>query len=224
MKTLKFFVVSLTVIILTACTPTIKKISQETIDDFNYQRGVNDGIEIGYNMAIEVARKEYEDRMFTQLSKFKEHVLYLQLVKGGILEPARVVTELVDGQVSGDGKSYVSPYLKWSVVKDPSFNLDRSLRWKQRDDENFCYLFIVAFDDYKKALKELSIIQRPKSGYIVLFDIVRRISQNNKDKFDYALIAKVPRGYCTEARDFYTMRGYDVIMDISAPRIQNTKN
>lgn len=224
MKTKMLLIVMIS--LLVGCAPTIKKIAQEDIDDFNYYRGVNDGIDIGYRMAIDVARKEYEDRLYSITGKFKDHLMYLQLVKGGVLEPARVVTEMVGGQISEDGKTYESPYLRWSIIKDPAFNLDKSLRWRQKDDENYCYLLLSIYDDYKKALKELGKIQRPSGGYVVLFDVVRQVNPKSESKDDssrYALIVKTPKSYCGYVKDFYSLRGFDVMQEIGSPAPPTTK-
>lgn len=203
---MKIRVILLVVLLLSVwgCAATQQVVSKEDIEQEQYKRGYEEGVEKGYQKAITACQAEYRDRLLDQAKKYQEQLLYLGLVKGGIIEPARVSMEYIPERFSGDGQSYSPPAIRWRISSPPRFTILAN-KWFLRERENYCYFHIKDFVSQSEAAQFLDSLKKPEN-HIVFTDMVKHASQNK-----WAVIGKSPWQECKPVIDFYKQQGFEVI-------------
>lgn len=190
---------------LTGCaTPEIRAIPEEVIKDEAVKSAYEKGREDGRADAASLARQQIEEQLGGFVRKYRDELLYLELVKGGVLKPAQVSMVYVPGRVSDDGSSFSAPALSWKVVQPPQFISDESTKWLNKDRANFCYFLIKAFGMEKDAISFVGRSDKPGG---VFLSMVPHGDSSGK----FAVIGKTLVGNCETAMTFYKKKGHNTV-------------
>lgn len=189
---------------LMGCAPTIRAIPDEVMKDEALKAAYDKGREEGRRDAGVLAKQELEEQLGGFVRKYRDEMLYLELVKGGVLKPAQVSMVYIPGKVSEDGGTFSAPSLSWKVVSPPQFVPDESTRWMNKDRANFCYFLIETFNTEKDAYSFVGRSQKPPA---VFLSSVSHGDSSGK----WAVIGKTMTGNCTNAMNFYKGKGHHTV-------------
>lgn len=190
---------------LTGCAaPEIRAIPEEIIKNEELKSAYEKGREDGRADAASLARQQIEEQLGGFVRKYRDELLYLELVKGGVLKPARVSMVYLPGRVSDDGASFSAPSLSWKVVAPPQFISDESTKWLNKDRANFCYFLIKTFSTEMDATSFVGGSDKPGG---VFLSMVPHGDAPGK----FAVIAKTLTGNCENAMTFYRKKGHTAV-------------
>ena len=199
---LYFSIVTNTIMLLlvVGCSPTIKQISDSAIEAEAVVAARDEGRQQGRQEGINLCRLEMDERFRDFVRKYRDQLLYLELVKGGAILPAQVRLIYNPARISGDGSSYSAPNLTWKIVAPPQFVADDSQSdWLKKDRANFCYLLIDSFATEAEAFLFLSNIKQPDDVFLT--------TAPHGDSGRWAVLAKVFKSHCDDAISFYKKLG-----------------
>jgi len=187
-----------------ACAPTIRAIPDEVMENEAVKAAYEKGREDGRKDASVLAKQEIEEKLGGFVRKYRDEMLYLELVKGGVLKPAQVSMVYIPGRVSQDGGTFSAPSLSWKVVSPPQFVSEESTKWMNKDRANFCYFLIDTFNTEKDAYTFVGRTQKPEG---VFLSSVSHGDSSGK----WAVIGKTSTGNCTNAMNFYKASGHHTV-------------
>lgn len=190
--------------VISGCAPTIRAIPDEIMKDEALKEAYEKGREEGRRDAGALAKQEIEEKLGGFMRTYRDEMLYLELVKGGVLRPAQVSMVYMPGKVSDDGGTFSAPSLSWKVVSPPQFIPDESNKWMNRDRSNFCYFLIETFNTEKDAYSFVGRTQKP--GAVFLSSVSHGDSSGK-----WAVIGKTVKGNCDAAMNFYKTKGHNAV-------------
>ncbi len=95
----------LMVILMNGCAPTIRQISDDAIETEAVLNARDEGRQQGRQEGINLCRLEMDERLRDFIRKYRDQLLYLELVKGGAILPAQVRLVYNPANISRDGSS-----------------------------------------------------------------------------------------------------------------------
>ncbi|MRR24170.1 hypothetical protein EG830_14460 [bacterium] len=182
------------------CSPTIKQISPEAIEAEAVSAARDEGRQQGRQEGITLCRQEMDETLRDFVRKYRDQLLYLELVKGGAILPAQVRLIYNPAKISRDGSSYSAPNLMWKIVSPPQFITDDSQGdWMKKDRANFCYLLIDSFVTEAEAFLFLGSTKKPDDLFLTIAP--------HGDNGRWAVIGKAFRSKCDDGVSFYKNLG-----------------
>ena len=204
----RFFIVLAVMAILPVsmgCSPTIRQISDDVIESEAVRAARDEGKQQGRQDAVGLCRAEMDERLRDFVRKYRDELLYLELVKGGAILPAQIRLIYNPAKISKDGSSYFAPNLMWKIVSPPQFVSDDSQSdWLKKDRANFCYFVIDSFATEGEAFLFLGTVKKPDDVFLT--------TAPHGDSGKWAVIAKVFRARCDSAVAFYKKLGRQPIV------------
>ena len=205
MRVIGVLAVLLATVLLAGCsTPVIRAMPEEIIKDEALKSAYEKGREDGRADAASLARQQIEEQLGGFVRKYRDELLYLELVKGGALKPAQVSMVYVPGRVSDDGASFSAPSLSWKIVQPPQFISDESTKWLNKDRANFCYFLIRTFDTEKDATSFVGRSEKPGGVFLTMVP-------HGDSSGRFAVIGKTLTGNCGNAMTFYKKKGNNTV-------------
>lgn len=186
------------------CAPAIREISQDVVETEALRNAREEGREQGRREGSHLCRQEMDERLRDFVRKYRDELLYLELVKGGAITPAQVRLFYNPAKISQDGSSYSAPNLVWKIVSAPQFvSDDSSGDWLKRDRANFCYFSIDSFATESEAFLFLGNIAKPDDVFLTIAP--------HGDSGKWSVIAKAFRSKCDKAMTFYRKLGRQAV-------------
>lgn len=187
-------------ILIVGCSPTIKQISDNAIETEAVLIARDEGRQQGRQEGINLCRLEMDERLRDFVRKYRDQLLYLELVKGGAILPAQIRLIYNPSKISRDGSSYSAPNLTWKIVSPPQFISDDSQGdWLKKDRANFCYFLIESFATEAEAFLFLGNTKKPDDVFLT--------TAPHGDGGRWAVIAKAFKSNCDDAMSFYNRLG-----------------
>ncbi|MHB8108856.1 MAG: hypothetical protein ACYDHW_02360 [Syntrophorhabdaceae bacterium] len=200
------FIITLIVywLLTIGCAPTIREVSQDVIENEGLRNAREEGRETGRREGSNLCKQEMDDRLRDFVRKYRDELLYLELVKGGAITPAQVRLIYNPAKISKDGSSYFAPNLVWKIVSPPQFlSDDSSGDWLKRDRANFCYFAVDSFATESEAFIFLGNTPKPDDVFLTI------APHGNSGK--WSVIAKAFRSKCDTAMAYYKKLGRQAI-------------
>jgi hypothetical protein len=186
------------------CAPTIRAVPEDVIESESLRTAREEGREEGRREGSRLCRQEMEERLRDFVRKYRDELLYLELVKGGAIIPAQVRLVYNPARISRDGSSYSAPTLGWKIVSPPRFVSDESGGdWLGRDRANFCYFLVDSFATEAEAFLFLGNSAKPDDVFLTMAP--------HGDGGKWAVIAKAFKTKCDGAMAFYRKLGRQAI-------------
>ncbi|MBT9166685.1 MAG: hypothetical protein DDT19_00009 [Syntrophomonadaceae bacterium] len=205
MAVIALVAIALVTLVLTGCSPAIRKLPKEDIKDEAIKQKIAEAKAEGEKTGFAKAKTLCEAKMTEELSalirKYRKEMMYLEFVRGGLILPGQVTMRYNPGVVSDDGSSFISPTLSWKITAPPVFLPQEIAKWERKDKDNFCYLFLKVFPSETEAMREVGRAEKPADAF--LMSVVYADGSNR-----YAVIAKAPKESCDKTMDFFKGRGY----------------
>lgn len=191
---------TLIVTLFSGCAPTIKQISLDAIETEAVATARDEGRQQGRQEGISLCRQEMDDQLRDFVRKYRDQLLYLELVKGGAILPAQVRLIYNQAKISRDGSSYSAPNLTWKIVSPPQFISDDSQGdWLKKDRANFCYFLIDSFATEAEAFLFLGNTRKPDDIFLT--------TAPHGDNGRWAVLGKAFKSNCDDAMSFYKKLG-----------------
>lgn len=190
--------------VLTACAPTMREVPIESLQNEEMRQVAEKARQEGYNEAMAVANVQIQEKVTTFLRKYKGEMLYLEMVKAGVLMPGQVEMRYMPPSPSDDGLSYVAPTFAWKVNQLPQFVAEESTNWMKRDEANFCYFFLKSYGSDVEASKAMGRMEKPDSVFLTT---VAYGDMSGK----WSVIGKTVASLCEDNMLFFEERGYKPI-------------
>ncbi|MBP1750784.1 MAG: hypothetical protein H6Q52_3323 [Deltaproteobacteria bacterium] len=182
------------------CAPTIKQISDNAIETEAVLTARDEVRQQGRQEGINLCRLEMDERLRDFIRKYRDQLLYLELVKGGAILPAQIRLIYNPAKISHDGSSYSAPNLTWKIVSAPQFVSDDSQGdWLNKDRANFCYFLVESFFTENEAFLFLGNTKKPPEVFLTIAP--------HGDNGRWAVVAKAFKTKCDDAVSFYKKLG-----------------
>jgi len=182
------------------CAPTIRAVPESVIESESLRTAREEGREEGRREGAQLCRQELEERLRDFVRRYRDELLYLELVKGGAILPAQVRLIYNPARISQDGSSYSAPTLVWKIVSPPQFVAHESGGdWLSRDRANFCYFIVDSFPTEAEAFRFLGNCAKPGDVFLTIAP--------HGDGGKWAVIGKAFKSGCEGAMEFYRKLG-----------------
>ena len=182
------------------CSPAIRQISSDAIEKESVLAARDEGRQQGRQEGMSICRTEMDEMLRDFVRKYRDQLLYLELVKGGAITPAQVRLVYNPAKISGDGSSYSAPGLTWKIVSPPQFVSDDAQGgWLKKDRANFCYFLVESFFTEGEAFLFLGNAKKPDDVFLTMAPY--------GDGGRWAVIGKAFKGRCDDALSFYKKLG-----------------
>ncbi len=195
-------VILVIVILMTSwgCSPAIRQISSDAIEKESVLAARDEGRQEGRREGMALCRAEMDEMLRDFVRKYRDQLLYLELIKGGAIMPAQVRLVYNPAKISGDGSMYSAPGLTWKIVAPPQFvSDDAGGDWLKKDRANFCYFLIESFFTESEAFLFLSNTKKPDDVFLT----IAPYGEGGR----WAVIGKAFKGTCDDALSFYKKFG-----------------
>jgi hypothetical protein len=182
------------------CSPAIRQISSDAIEKESVLTARDEGRQEGRQEGMNICRTEMDEMLRDFVRKYRDQLLYLELVKGGAIMPAQIRLVYNPAKISGDGSSYSAPGLTWKIVSPPQFVSDDAQGgWLRKDRANFCYFLVESIFTEGEAFLFLGNAKKPDDVFLTMAPY--------GDGGRWAVIAKAFKGRCDDALAFYKKLG-----------------
>ncbi len=187
-------------ILIVGCSPAIRQISDDAIEKEAVLIARDEGRQEGRREGVNLCRLEMDEQLRDFVRKYRDQLLYLELVKGGAILPAEVRLIYNQAKISRDGSSYSAPNLTWRIVSPPQFISDDSQGdWLKKDRANFCYFLVESFATEAEAFLFLGNTKKPDDVFLT--------TAPHGDGGRWAVLAKAFKPNCDAAMSFYNKLG-----------------
>ncbi len=182
------------------CSPAIRQISNDAIEKESVLAARDEGRQQGRQEGINICRTEIDEMLRDFVRRYRDQLLYLELVKGGAIMPAQVRLVYNPAKISSDGSSYSAPGLTWKIVSPPQFvSNDAQGDWLKKDRANFCYFLVESFFTESEAFLFLGNTKKPDDAFLTIAPY--------GDGGRWAVIGKAFKGRCDDTMLFYKRLG-----------------
>ena len=194
---------AVTILATSGCTPTIRAIPEDLIESESLKNSKEQGREEGRLEGTAICRREIEEKLRDFVRRYRDELLYIELIKGGAIRPAQVRLIYNPGKISIDGSSYSAPALVWKIVSPPQFVSDEpGSDWFSRDRANFCYFLINSFPTEAEAFSFTGTCAKPDDVFIT--------TAPHGDGKKWSVIGKTFTSGCGKAMAFFKKLGHPV--------------